>query len=155
MQKLAAKLQLFTKTGRAQQSDLRAIDNRISSLMQDHAEKTLHLLLILKDSVPKTEAKEFANICEEWRKWVSEVNSKETAGYAKVSRTRNAHDGLLERILDMDSKLFSMLSAFNSLLSEMVAKASYEVPDLVVVQSSTSEIASIFYYRQRALASLA
>ncbi len=152
--KMAAKLQLFTMTGKASQSDLKAIDSRISSLMLDRIEKIRHLLDILKDSVPKTNLREFAKISEEWDKLLAEIVSKEMIGYAQVKTARSISGGMLDKVFDMDSELFNMLSAFNNALSDFITRASYEVPDLEMILRSTYEITTMFYSRQKSLTTM-
>lgn len=155
VQKLASKLQLFTKNVKVSQSDLRAVDARLITLLMDRAERVSQLLDRLKDSVPYARSKEFAKICHAWSEWVTEIDGKESRGYSKVEAGNSSGGVLIENIFDMDSDLFNMLFAFESSISEMVAKSSYQVPDLENMKQNTDEIIALFNSRQKALESLA
>lgn len=154
-QKLASKLQLFAKNVKVSLSDLRAVDTRLITLLIDRAEKIARLLEGLENSVPNTKSREFAKICQAWSEWVAEIYDKEFLGYSKVGAGNSSGGVLLENIFDMDSELFNMLFAFESSISEMIAKSSYQVPDLENIKMDTAEIIALFHNRQKSLASLA
>ena len=155
VQKLASKLQLFTKTGKVSQSDLKAVDNRLYSLLSDRVERISQLLDSVGQSVPAAKAREFAKISQEWGKWLTELGSKNSIGYSQITVRNQSGDVLLENLFDMDSELFNMLSAFDNSISEMVAKASYQVPNLEELKQNSTEIIALFHSRKKAIASLA
>lgn len=155
VQKLASKLQLFTKTGKVSQSDLRAIDNRLSAQLSDRAERISQLLDSIGQSVPVAKAREFSKISQEWSKWLAEIGSKDSIGYSQIGTRNHTGDVLLENLFDMDSELFTMLSAFDNSISEMVARASYQVPNLEDLKDNSAEIITLFHSRKKAITSLA
>ena len=155
VQKLASKLQLFTKAGKVSQSDLKTIDIRLSSLLLDRAERISQLLDSVGQSIPVAKAREFTKISQEWGNWLAEIGSKESVGYSQIGTRNRTGDILLENLFDMDSELFNMLSAFDNSISEMVAKASYQVPNLEELKQNSAEIIALFHSRKKAIASLA
>jgi hypothetical protein len=154
--KLASKLQHFATTGKVPKQDLRAIDDQLNAILLDQTKRAMQLLFQLADRAPKEKKSgSAAKVCDEWANWISLLESKHGLGYSDVKFQRGAsHSAILDSIIDEDTDLFSMLSAFNNSLVAKVGKSSYELTDFDEIYSSAKEILETHRNRQKIISRL-
>ena len=154
--RLASKLQRFASTGKVSKQDLRAIDEQLNAILLDQTRKIMKLLDQLKHHSPKEERSvAMKKVCEDWALWISQIESRNAAGYSNVKlQDDESRAALLESVISADADLFSTLSAFHGWLVEKVGKSSYEIPDFEEIKRSAMEIMEIHSSRQKTISCL-
>jgi hypothetical protein len=154
--KLASKLQHFANTGKVPKQDLRAIDDQLNAILLAQTKKIMQLLDQLGDHAPKEKKSgSLPKVCGDWSEWISQLESKHVLGYSDIKYQSSAnHAAIMELIIDTDTELFTMLSAFNNWLVAKVGRSSYELADFDEIYSSAKEIADTYRNRQKMISRL-
>jgi hypothetical protein len=157
VQKLATRLQRFANTGKASKRDLVDIDCQLRNALFEHAKKITRLLDQLSDHASQEKAADLIlRVRSQWSDWLSDLESRDSLGYSDVKFEKQAgQNAILDSIMDADSELFNMLSAFNSALVSNVERSSYQIPDFDQVYSGAIEIIETYQSKQRMLSRLA
>jgi phage terminase small subunit len=152
--KLASKLQHFVDTGKASRSDLKEIDNQISLVASDQGRKILQLLEQLKEKTQKGR-RSLEQTCADWSDWLAKLDSKHALGYSDVHvENGEGRSAILESLIDADTDIFRMLSAFSFSSASWLRKASYNTTDFKEIRESALDIMSAYHTRQRILSKL-
>lgn len=151
--KLASRLQHFLSTGKVTRQILKDLDAQFISAVSEYGEKIKKSLDQLKDYVPKSKWRDaLEQIDDKWMKWLTGLKSRNCLGYSDIPTTSSKTQiSMIDSVVDTESDLMRMLSAFSVSIVNSIKKSSYELPNIDEISKNVDEILAAYGARQRIL----